>query len=414
MALGLVTPDAFARALTADRIFLAGFTGEPTAVIDALVRFPRTSPHAHITGVFVPGANTFDPAQIVPHGRVETFFVGTPLRAAFSTGRARFRPMHYSAIYRELSKRCDFDLAIVRTSPPRAGRVSLGLAHDFAPAFIHRTIPMAAMIDPNTPFVADGVTAPLDRFCALIDGPSPLIRLPDDPVRDDLARSAAFAASLVPEGATVQTGIGAAPNAVLRALSGHKRLRLFGGMITDPGFDLLAAGVVADVTVGAAALTADRAAHLATETRLRFRSVGVTHDAITIAAQPTFRAINSAVEIDLLGQANGEMVGGKQLSGHGGVADFVRGARLSDGGRAILVLPSTGDRGMASRIVPALTSWTPVAITRGDIDFVVTEHGVADIRDTDIDTRAERLIAIAAPPFRAELAAAWDETRRRW
>jgi acyl-CoA hydrolase len=412
MAPSLVSPDAFVRGLTADRLVLAGFTGEPTAVIDALIRHPRTAPEACLTGVFIPGANTFDPAGIVPNGTVETFFVGPPLRAGFASGRVRYRPMHYSAVWREFTRRDDVDLVIVRTSPPRGGLVSLGLAHDFAPAFLARPVQMAAMIDPGTPFVADGVTIPLERFCALIDGPSPLVRLPDDPPREDLARIAAFAATLVPEGATVQTGIGAAPNAVLRALSGHKRLRLFGGMITDPGFDLLAAGVVEAVTVGAAAVSDDRAKALEREPRIRFRPVGVTHDAATIAAQPAFRAINSAIEIDLFGQANGEMVAGRQISGHGGVTDYVRGARLAHDGRSIMVMPATGDRGTVSRIVVSLAAGTPVAITRGDIDLVVTEFGISDIRDTDLDTRAERLIAIAAPRFRDDLARGWDARRR--
>jgi acyl-CoA hydrolase len=151
---------------------------------------------------------------------------------------------------------------------------------------------------------------------------------------------------------------------------------------------------------------------LAQEPRVAFRPVSITHDVRRIAAIPRFVSINSAVEVDLMGQANGEMIGGRQISGQGGSADYVRGARLSEGGRSILVLQATGDRGRVSRIVPALVRGTPGAIGRGDVDLVVTEFGAADVRDTDIDTRAERLIAIAAPAFRDELSNAWDVLRR--
>ena len=184
-------------------------------------------------------------------------------------------------------------------------------------------------------------------------------------------------------------------------------------MLTDAGLALLEAGVVTDITTGAAIVSPAWTRALATEPREHFRPVGVTHSARQLAEIANLTSINSAVEVDLLGQAHGEMIAGRQISGHGGVADFVRGTRLAAGGRSIIVLAATGQRGTVSRIVPALAAGTPVAITRGDIDHVVTEFGAADVRDTDIDTRAARLIAIAAPAFRDGLSNAWDALRRR-
>ena len=270
---------------------------------------------------------------------------------------------------------------------------------------------MAAMIDPATPYVPDGFTLPLDRLSALIDGPSPPLTLPAEPIRPALAAMARHAATLVRDGDTVQTGLGTAPNAVLTALSNHRRLRLHGGMVTDAGLALFDAGATLSATTGAAITGPAWTERLARETRVRFRPVCDTHGALALAQVPSLVAINSALEIDLFGQINGEMLGGKQISGHGGLADFVRGARLSPGGRSVIVVAASGGNGRISRIIAAHPSGTPIAVTRADIDHVVTEHGIADIRDTDIDTRAARLIAIAAPAFRDDLANAWERMR---
>jgi acyl-CoA hydrolase len=146
---------------------------------------------------------------------------------------------------------------------------------------------------------------------------------------------------------------------------------------------------------------------------VRFAAVGETHAIATLARIPRFLAINSVVEVDLLGQANAEMVGARQVSGTGGIVDFMRGARLSPGGLGIVALPATSGEGGVSRIVAALAAGTAVSITRADIDIVVTEYGVADLRLKAIDARANALIGVAAPAYRDQLANAWDARRRR-
>jgi acyl-CoA hydrolase len=408
----LETPAAFAARLKAKRVFLAGFGGEPTAVIEALVRQPMRGDEVRLTGVVIPGVNRLDLSKVAPDGRIESAFVTPALRDAFERGRVDIRPMHYSALYRDFEVRRDIELGVVRVSAPRDGHVSLGLTHDFTPALLSAATPLVAMIDPGTPFVMDGVTIPLTRFEALIDGPSPPIVLPPDPPRPELERIAVNVAQLVRDGDTIQLGLGSAPNAVLRALAGHKNLALYGGMMSDAALDLLDAGALAHATTGAAVVNDMWRQRLASEPRVRFRSVAETHGIRALLAVRRLVSINSALEVDLLGQANGEMLAGRQISGHGGVADYVRAARVSEGGRSIISLSATGDRGRISRIAATFEPGTPVAITRGDVDIIVTEYGAAFLRDTDIDTRAERLIAIAAPAFRDQLADAWRRRRR--
>jgi acyl-CoA hydrolase len=145
---------------------------------------------------------------------------------------------------------------------------------------------------------------------------------------------------------------------------------------------------------------------------LKFAPVGYTHDVRVISQIDNFVAINSVLSIDMTGQANSEMLGGRQVSGAGGLPDFVRGARLAKGGRSILALPSTAGGGKASRIVPCLGESDVISCPRADADIVVTEHGVARLRDKSVNERAESLIAIADPAFRDGLADQWEALRR--
>lgn len=412
MLRALERPDRFVAQLKARRIYLAGFTAEPTAIIGALVAQPLRGDDVRLTGVVIPGVNRIDLAKVAPEGRIESAFVTPALRTAFERGRVDFRPLHYSALYRDFAQRRDIDVGIVRVSPPKNGVVSLGLTHDFTSALVAAGTPLVGMIDPGTPFVVDGVTIALARFASLVDGPSPALALPPDPLRPDLDVIAAHVAALVRDGDTIQIGLGAAPNAVLRALSSHKQLRLYGGMASDAALDLLDCGALDHVTTGAAIVGEVWRQRLASEPRVRFRPVDETHGARALADVARLVSINSALEVDLFGQVNSEMLAGQQITGHGGAADYARAARISEGGRSIITLSATGNRGQVSRIVPVFEAGTPVSITRGDIDLVVTEYGVADLRDTDIDTRAARLIAISAPAYRDSLADAWARRRR--
>jgi 4-hydroxybutyrate CoA-transferase len=203
---------------------------------------------------------------------------------------------------------------------------------------------------------------------------------------------------------------------VLAALRDRQRLGLHGGLVSDEVAELHEAGVLtaarkshdAGIMVCTAALGSPRVYEWAGRCPdLRFAPVSYTHDIRVLGQIDNFVAINSVLAVDLSGQANAEMLGGRQVSGTGGLLDFVRGARLSNGGRSILALPSTAGGGKASRIVARFGAGDVVSCPRADADVVVTEHGIAHLRDTSIDERAEALIAIADPAFRNELARCW-------
>jgi len=406
----LLSPAAFLDGLTPGlRIFVAGCAGEPLALLDAVVSSPHRVAGCTFLQVPIPGVNRRDLSTLAP---LEALFMTPELRAGLAAGRVRYRPLHYAESFAYLRDRAQCDMAWFRCSAPRGGRVSLALTHDFVPALIAAGAGLVGVVDEALPYVSDGVEIDVSRFHALIDGPSASPELVTDRQDAALVALGQNAAALIGNGMTLQTGIGTAVTAVLVALHDHRDLVLHAGIASDASVGLLECGVATRATTGVVLGSAALYKRIAEMPRLSFRPVSHTHDASVLAALPRLIAVNGAIEVDLLGQVNAEMVEGRQVSGHGGVADFVRGARRSAGGRAVTVLLSTGRGGSVSRIVASLAPGTPVALTRADVDVVVTEHGVAELRHADIDERAQRLIGIAAPTFRDALAREWDALRR--
>ncbi|MEL6235282.1 MAG: acetyl-CoA hydrolase/transferase C-terminal domain-containing protein [Pseudomonadota bacterium] len=393
------------------RVWIAGGVGEPTAALDQLAQDPALGRDLVFAGVWVPGVNRRDPSANVPGAAVETLFVHAGLRDGFAAGRVRFCPRHYSAVPRWIAMQPP-EVAILQVSPPQNGQVTPGLACDVAAHLAATPARLIGEVNPAMPAPPHAPRIPVERFEALIEAETPLL-VHDAPQADDVtAAIAGRIAGLINPGDTVNVGIGRAANAVLHALHGHRDLGYHAGMITDALPPLVETGVVTrGATAGIALGTQGLYDWAATSTAVQFAPIGATHDAARLAAIPRLVTVGSAIEIDLSGQANLETLGGRQISGHGGAADFQRGALASPGGRAITALPSTAGRSRVSRVKIALEAGTPVSLPRADAGLVVTEHGVADLRDADLDSRADALIAIADPAHRDALADGWAARR---
>lgn len=398
------------------RVYVPGGVGESAPVIAALRAAPEACAGVRFIGVWLPGINHCDFASLHPDARATAFFIGRPLRRSFAEGRVAFLPLSYFEAYRYLATEAEIDLAILQVTPPDPdGRLGFGCANDFTPAVAARARRIAVHVNPRMPrTVGAGSVARADA-AAVFEDACPL--LADDPSSDPVWQAiGGHVAGLIGDGDTLEVGIGRVQG-VLTALTGHRRLRLHSGAITSTLAPLVEAGALATapgtVTCGMALGDPALYAFVADNPLFRFAPVGETHDIGNLRRIERFVAINGVIEVDLFGQANAETAAGRQVSGAGGILDFMRGARLSPGGRSIVCLPATGDGGATSRIVPALAHGAPVSIPRGEIDGVVTEYGVASLRRLDLDARADALIAIAAPAFRDGLAAAWAELRRR-
>lgn len=365
------------------------------------------------TGVHIPTVNTFDFAGLHPQSRQRTIFLSGDLRASWLDGRVDYLPMSYTATWCWLRNAAAVDTVLVQVAPPDAdGNCSLGMACDFTPAVWPRATRILAHINPRMPR-SRGPSIPVARITAAIEQDMPLLDIPDPPADAAMDAVAAQVATLVDDGATLQLGLGRLQSAVLRAVRGRRNLRIHSGMVSDGLLGLLDSGalsaapdaVVAGVALGTPALYEVAARQVV------FRDVGHTHDHAVLRAIARLTAVNSALSVDLLGQVNGEFLSGRQLSGVGGLPDFLQGARQSAGGRGIIALPATTPRG-ESRIVPLLPPG-PVSLTRVEADYIVSEYGVADLRHLDVRARARALIAIAAPEHRDALQRSWQELALR-
>lgn len=363
------------------------------------------------SGVFVPGFNRHT-WLANPDCRVLTFFMTPELRAAGE--QVEFLPLCYHDILAELRRRQP-NAALIMCAPPDAqGQCSLGTEIAFI-GDLWREIPvLIAHINPKMPRTAGDPGIPFDVLTAFIEAPQKLRSTEagsDDPVAEAIAT---HAAPFVPDGATLQTGLGSIPDALMRALSDRRNLRVHTGLMGDGLLALIEAGAMADgpSAIVGVAIGSERLYAALDHPALQFQPVSITHGADRLAAIEGLVTINSAIEVDLFGQAYAELTPKGLMSGPGGASDFARGARPGRGTR-IIALRASADRGAISRIVAPGAGAGPVSLGRMDVDVVVTEHGAADVRGQTYDARAQALIAIAAPTHRSALAAAWADYSRK-
>ena len=403
-------------------VYVAGGANEPATVLDALRRRPAAAA-AGVTFIqsIVPGLNRFDFCSLDDEAKALAFFITPETRASYRAGRIDFIPCQLRAVADLLEEGLDIDLAVMSVSAPPDGAwedvpdFGAGLNSDYVDVVFDRARQVVAEVNSALPDPPDG-----PRIAARsIDFAVPVRRPPDAfplPETDDTARAIARnVATLVRDGDTLQTGIGSIPYAVLGALREKNDLGLHSGILDDGVMDLVELGVINGLRK-----SIDRGRHvtayaigspalygwLGERRDVRFRPVNYTHGAGTLAHIDRFVSINSALEIDLAGQVNAEMIRGTQVTGTGGSVDFMRGAASSRGGRSIVALGATAAGGKVSRIVPRLGEGNAPTALRTDVDYVVTEHGIANLRFRSERARRTALADIAAPEFRDELRAA--------
>lgn len=359
------------------------------------------------SGVFVPGLNKAV-WRAGPRSSVLTFFQTPELRR--EGARSRFLPLCYQDIL-ALYRRERPPAALLMCSPPDAeGNCSFGAECGFIAA-LWRDMPVRiAHINPLMPRTPGDPGIPFAELTGWFEGEQSLRTMASGEDATSLA-IASHIAPLIPDGATLQTGLGKVPDAVLRALKHHHGLRLHTGLIGDGALELVRSGAMAEgpsalvgVAIGSPALYAGL-----DDPHFQFRPVTVTHDPATLGKIERFVTINSAMEVDLYGQVHAEASSRGFMSGPGGGGDYARGARAA-GGLRIIALPS--EAGGTGRIVPAGDGHGPVSLSRFDVDLIVTEHGAADLRNLGHEARAQALIGIAAPNTREALAQHWRDAMR--
>lgn len=303
------------------------------------------------------------------------------------------------------------DVVFVQLSEPRDGVCSTGLVGDMLQEAIRRARVVVGEVNPNVPFAHGDTKVGWSDLDYVVRSNEPLMEWPAAKQSADAATIAGLIADRVPDGATIQLGIGAVPDATAYALAGKKDLGYHSGMMTDSVLDLIESGVITNsrkeidqgVSVTGLVFGSERLAQWSDDNpQLAVRSLDHTHGPRALAAFDDFWAINSAIEIDLYGQVNAETMNGKYAGGIGGQLDFVRAAMTSARGRSVIAFPASAAKGSVSRIVHRLADGV-VTTPRADADLFVTEFGVADLRGVPLNERPGRLIAIAHPDHRAAL-----------
>ncbi len=387
---------------------------EPTTLVEQLLKqADGIGPLRCFVGIPAQTALTATtaPASLSVHS-----YCGAGSNAAMHAAeRLEIWPVRYSALPELLSGGdLHVDVVLVQVSPPdEHGRHSLGLADDYFSAALDTARVVIAEVNDQVPFTYGARTVTAGQWTAAIHTSRAPGEIRAPRADDDTRATARRVAGLVPDGATLQFGIGALPEAVLAELFDHTDLGIHSGMFNDTAMRLVEAGVA-----NGARKTVDRGVAIAglfggTQDLFRWahrnpavelRPTAYTHDPAVLGASYQLVAINAAIEVDLTGQINAELAGGRYVGAVGGAVDFLCGANRSTGGLPIVALPSTAKG--TSRIVSTLSG--PVSTPRSEGVVVVTEHGVADLRTATLSQRVERMIDIAHPSHRAELEASAD------
>ena len=409
----LSADDAVSVIKSGMRVFVHGAAATPTPLLEALVRNPSitdvTLYHLH-TG----GPAPFVEAQHRGRFRSVSLFAGGPVRAAINEGAADFIPIFLSdipSLFR--TRKIDLDVALLQLSPPDAhGYCTLGTSVDAALAAALSARHIVAEINQQMPRTLGNTLVPVSRLTSYASTDRPLHQHVATAPTDAENAIGEQVAALVDDGATLQTGIGAIPDAVLRRLANKHDLGMHTEMFSDGVIDLVAGGVITNRRkqvhpgriVTSFVLGSERLYRFVDDNPfVEFHPCDRTNDTALIRKNDNAVAINSALEVDLSGQVVADSIGFRIYSGIGGQMDFIRGAALSRGGKAIIALPATAAGGRASRIVSAIKPGAGVVTTRGHVHWIVTEYGAVNLFGLTLRERAEQLIGIAHPDVRAEL-----------
>ena len=405
--------QALAAVRSGDRVVVGHAAGEPVPLVEELVRQKDRLRDVEIIHMIALGKCEYCRSGMEGHFRHNSLFAGKGSHQALAEGRADYTPVFFSEIPRLFRDRIlPVDVALIQVSPmDRHGFMSYGVSVDYTRAAAESAGTVIAEVNAQMPRTF-GSFIHVSRVHALVETDRPLIEIPPPeitPVEERIGRNVA---ELVPDGANLQLGIGGIPDAVLKFMRGKRDLGIHTEMFSDGVVELYEQGVVTNrhnnLNPGrftACFLLGTRRLYAFADDNpvVDMQPVDYTNNVMVAGRLNGLVAINSAIQVDLGGQVCADTIGPRQYSGVGGQVDFVRAASQSPGGRAIMALPSTARDGAVSRIVARLDPGSCVTTSRNDVHFVVTEHGIADLRGRTLGQRAQALLKVAHPDFRERI-----------
>lgn len=414
----LVSAEAAVKHIKAgNRVYVGSACGEPQELVRAMVKYGGNLSDTELVQVLTLGASPYADPRYAANFRANAFFIGNSLRVAVNDARADYTPIFLSRVSELFrTRRIPIDVALIMVSPPdEHGYCSLGVSVDITKTASEHAKLIVAQVNRHMPRTLGDCFLPVSRIGCLVEHDEPLLEWPVVDEHDETTqRIAQHIARLVPDGATLQLGIGRVPDAILALLEDKIDLGIHTEMFSDGVMKLVRAGVITGrrktlhpgkIVGSFAAGSKELFEFLNDNPEIEMRPSHYTNDPRIICRNDNMIAINAGIQIDLTGQVVADSIGTWFYSGVGGHADFIRGAALAKNGKPIIAMPSTAEtnEGIVSRIVASLSEGAGVTTTRGDTHYVVTEYGVAYLHGRNLRERAMALINIAHPDFRSDL-----------
>ena len=406
--------EALKRVRSGERVWIQSGCATPQVILEALVARGMELNDVEIVHMKTLGPTVYTEPQFEGHFRHRGLFLGENVRAAVQAGRADYTPILLSEIEALFTEgQLPLDVVLMQVSPPDAhGYVSLGTTVDCTLTAARNAKVVIAEVNDRMPRTHGETNLHVSQITAFVETSHELYDVHAEPFTEIQRRVAENVAKLIPDGATLQLGIGGIPDAVLSCLGDRRDLGIHTEMCSDGVIELMESGVLTGekktVHRGKVVLafilgTRKLIDYIDENPAFEFRPIKYTNDPFVIARNDNMVAINSALQVDLTGQVCSDSIGTRPFSGFGGQLDFMRGAARSKGGVPVIALPSTAKNGTISRISCMLDPGAGVVTSRGDVHYVVTEHGIAYLHGKTLRERAEALIAVAEPRFRQEL-----------
>ena len=396
-----------------DRVYLQAAAAAPTVLANALTERAEELRNVEICHLHIEGEARYANPELADSFHVNSFFIGSNVRHTLKAGNGSYTPVFLSELPHLFRKNVlPIDVAFIHVSPPdRHGYCSLGVSIEATVAAIENAKIVVAQVNPNMPRTfGDGILH-VSEIDYLVEVHTEIYAHEVEPCTPEENKIGEYIASLIEDRSTLQMGIGSIPNAALRQLTNHKDLGLHTEMFSDGVIDLIEKDVIncnykgtlrgrvlATFLIGSKRLYE----FVNDNPFIEMKESSMVNDTARIRKNPNMVAINSAIEVDLTGQVCADSIGPRMYSGVGGQMDFIRGASLSPGGKAIIALPSITKKG-ESRIVPFLKQGAGVVTTRAHIHYVITEYGIADLYGKTLKQRADELVKIAHPSHRERI-----------
>lgn len=416
----IVSADAAVKHIkSGDRVVTGHAVGEPSILIDAMVKNKDSYKNVEIVNMVTMEKPQYSEVGMEEHFTHNSIFVGGAAREAINVGRADFTPCFFSQVPRLLEEDLGVDVALIQITPPdKYGYCSFGVSTDYTKPAAEVAKTVIAEINNQMPKTMGDNFIHVSDIDWIVETSHPIVELKPPKIGEVEKAIGENCALLIEDGSTLQLGIGAIPDAVLLFLRDKKDLGIHSEMISDGVVDLFESGAITNkcktINPGKMIVTFLMGTKklydfVDDNPMVEMHPVNYVNEPAVIMQNHKMISINSCVQVDLMGQVASESIGINQISGVGGQVDFVRGASMSKNGKSIIAMPSTAAKGKVSRIVSFLDEGAAVTTSRNDVDYIVTEYGIAKLKGKTLKERAKALIDIAHPDFKDSLKSEFDK-----